>query len=87
MRYPEEQQREAAVINLRALEAIDTLVDHGAVRSRKTLCRELGIEQKVLYRIRKEPERYRMPLWVLHTLSSRFAIRAEWLLLGRGKMK
>lgn len=87
MRYPKSQQQELTLINKRAIEAIDYLVSSGVATHEKTLLAELGVEQKVLYRIKKEPERYRITLWLLYKLATRYAISAEWLITGNGKMR
>ncbi|MEE0916615.1 MAG: hypothetical protein U0L45_08970 [Alistipes sp.] len=74
-----------ADIATRFLMAIDALYATGEVVRFTHLEREMGINHSMLYRLRKDPTRQLHPRWLAY-LVDRYAVNADWLLLGRGRM-
>lgn len=74
-----------ADIATRFLAAIDMLYATGEIQRYVHLERDLGINHSMLYRLRKDPTRQLHPCWLAY-LVDKYAVNADWLLMGRGRM-
>ncbi|MBQ5693449.1 MAG: hypothetical protein IIV72_08355 [Alistipes sp.] len=72
-------------IAARFLMAIDSLYATGEIVRFTHLEQELGINHSMLYRLRHDHTRQLHPYW-LARLVDKYAVNADWLLLGRGRM-
>ena len=77
---------EGQKITQRFFEAVEALISRRDIRGQKTLSNELGIDNSIMCKLKKEPETFTLKPEYIHHIVVKFNVSAQWLITGRGKM-
>ena len=79
------QTTDEPIIN-RFFEAMTYLKEERVVEGFATITKEIGMDRRNLYKIRKDPANKSLRLYWLAGMVERYNISANWLLTGQGEM-
>ena len=73
-------------INKRFFQALDMIVQSGAIRGEATFCNEHNIDRRNFQKTRIKPTEQRIRIEWIYYLSTDFNISADWIFTGKGGM-
>lgn len=77
---------EGQKITQRFFEAVEVLISRRDIRGQKTLSNELGIDNSIMCKLKKEPEIFTLKPEHIRYIVVKYNVSAHWIITGRGKM-